>query len=294
MLKIQGIFPPIVTPFVDQAVSYAHLAENIKKWNHYQLSGYVLLGSNGENVMLKESEALQSIETAVKYIPADKQIIIGAGNESTRSTIEFIKQAHRIGGDAALVISSHYYKDQMKGKVLEAYFTEVAEQSPLPVILYNVPKFIGLEIPLDTVAKLSEHANIIGMKDSSGNMTYFQSIIGFNLKKFQLLTGTANTLMLSLVAGAIGGVLALANIAPQICLDIFHSVRNDRLDKARKLQLSVIRLNQLTTAVYGIGGLKYALDQIGMYGGKPRQPLILPDDQGKSEIKKELKALKLI
>ena len=294
MLKIQGIFPPIITPFVDQAVSYAHLAENIKKWNHYNLGGYVLLGSNGENVMLKESEALQSVETAVKYIPADKQIILGAGSESTRATIEFIRQASRIGGNAALVLSPHYYKDQMKGEVLEAYFSEVAEKSPLPVLLYNVPKFIGLEIPLDTVAKLSEHPNIIGMKDSSGNMTYFQSIIGYKVKKFQLLTGTANTLMLSLLAGACGGILALANIAPQICIDILDSVKNGRLEKARRLQLSVIRLNQLTTAVYGIGGLKYALDQIGMFGGKPRAPLTPPDAPGKKKIIKELKALKLI
>jgi 4-hydroxy-2-oxoglutarate aldolase len=294
MVKIQGIFPPIVTPFVNQAVSYPHLAENIKKWNHYQLAGYVLQGSNGENVMLKESEALQSVETAVKYIPADKRIILGAGNESTRTTIEFIRQASRLGGDAALVLPPHYYKDQMKGKVLEAYFNEVAEKSPLPVLLYNVPKFTGLEIPLDTVAKLSEHPNIIGMKDSSGNMTYFQSIISFNLKKFQLLTGTANTLMLSLLAGASGAILALANIAPQICLDILHSVRKGQMEKARKLQLSVIRLNQLTTTVYGIGGLKYALDQIGMFGGKPREPLTVPDAAGRQEIIRELKILRLI
>jgi 4-hydroxy-2-oxoglutarate aldolase len=294
MLKIQGIFPPIITPFTDQAVSYAHLAENIKKWNHYHLSGYVLLGSNGEKVMLKKSEALQSIETAVKYIPADKQIIIGAGNESSQGTIDFIKQAHHIGGDAVLVNPPHYYKDQMRGKELEAYFNEVAEYSPFPVLLYNVPKFCGIEIPLDTVARLSDHPNIIGMKDSSGNLSYFQMLIGLNLKKFQLLTGTANTLMLSLVMGASGGILALANIAPQICLDIYQAVKKGQIVKARKLQLSIIRLNQLTTTIYGIGGLKYALDQIGMFGGRPRKPLLLPDNQGKTEIQKELKKLKLI
>ena len=125
-------------------------------------------------------------------------------------------------------------------------------------------------------------------------MTYFQSTIGYNFKKFQLLTGTANTLMLSLLAGACGGILALANIAPQICIDIFDSVKNGRLEKARRLQLNVIRLNQLTTAVYGIGGLKYALDQIGMFGGKPRAPLTPPDATGRKEIDRELKTLKLI
>ena len=294
MLKIQGIFPPIPTPFVDQAVSYAHLAENIKQWNHYHLSGYVLLGSNGEKVMLKKSEALQSIETAVKYIPADKQIIIGAGNESVQGTIDFLKQAHRIGGNAALIISPHYYKDQMKGKELEAYFSEVAEYSSLPIILYNVPKFCGLEIPLDTVANLSEHPNIIGMKDSSGNFNYFQTLISFNLKKFHLIVGNASTLMPSLVMGASGGILALANIAPQICLDIYHAVMRGQIKEARKLQLSILQLNQLTTTVYGIGGLKFALDQIGMFGGKPRKPLFLPDNRGKTEIRKELKKLKLI
>lgn len=294
MIKIQGILPPVVTPFVNQAVSYTHLATNLKTWNQYALSGYVLLGSNGEQVMLKESEALQIVETAVKYIPADRWIVIGAGSESTYSTIDFLKKVQHIGGDAALIMPPHYYKDQMKADIIEAYYREVAERSPLPILLYNVPKFTGLEIPIDTITRLSEHPNIIGMKDSSGNITYFQTLLSFHLKRFQLLTGTANTLMVSLLMGAAGGILALANIAPQICLDLYHAVKNGQLNKARILQLNVLRLNQLTTTIYGIGGLKYALDQIGMFGGQPRKPLTVPNAKGRSEIRKELMKLKLI
>ncbi len=292
MLSLSGIFPPIVTPFEKDEISYAHLAENIKKWNRYDLAGYVLLGSNGENVMLNQAECLQVIETAVKYVPEGKRIIIGTSGESTRVIIDFLKQAHHIGGDAGLVLSPHYYRDQMKTTVMVDFFTEIADKSPMPIILYNVPKFTGLEISADAVARLAGHANIVGIKDSSGNLTYLQTLLSMNLKRFQVLTGTANTLLASLIMGATGGILSLANILPQLCLNIYQAAMQGKLDKARKLQLSVIRLNQLTTAVYGIGGLKYALDQIGYFGGIPRRPLPGPDPRGKEEILQELKKLK--
>jgi len=293
MLRLKGIFPPIITPFEKQRVSFTHLAENIKKWNNYDLSGYVILGSNGENVMLTTSECLEVVETAVKYVPDEKRVIIGAGSESTYKTINFIKQVGQMGGDAVLVVTPHYYKDQLTVAALGRYFLEIADNSPLPVIIYNVPKFTGIDMSVDLIAKLSEHPQIIGMKDSSGNLTYFQSLIALDLKEFQLLSGNANTLMPSLVMGAVGGILALANIAPQICLDIFRLIENGDLQAARELQLHVIRLNQLTTAIHGIGGLKFALDQLGFYGGEPRYPLGLPDHNGRAEIMSELERLSL-
>ena len=293
MQQFKGIFPPIITPFEKQQVSFTHLAENIKKWNNYDLAGYVILGSNGENVMLTTSECLEVVETAVKYVPEEKSIIVGAGNESTFKTINFIKQVHQTGGDAVLVVTPHYYKAQLTPPALERYYLEIADNSPLPVIIYHVPKFTGIDLPVNLIARLSEHPQIIGMKDSSGNLTYFQSLIALDLKEFQLLTGDANTLMTSLVMGAMGGILAFANIAPQICIDIFRFFENGDLQAARELQLKIIRLNQLTTAVYGIGGLKFALDQLGYYGGEPRHPLSLPDENGKAEIKNELDGLSL-
>lgn len=294
MPDLKGIFPPIVTPFEKQQVSFTHLAENIKKWNNYDLSGYVILGSNGENVMLTTPECLEVVETAVKYVPDEKRIIIGAGNESTYKTINFIKQVHQLGGDAVLVVTPYYYKAQLTPPVLERYFLEIAENSPLPVIIYHVPKFTGIDMPVDLIARLSEHQQIIGMKDSSGNLTYFQSLIALNLKEFQLLTGNANTLMTSLVMGAVGAILALANIAPQICIDIYRYIDMGDLKAARELQLKIIRLNQLTTASYGIGGLKFALDKLGYFGGEPRHPLNIPDENGKAEIMKELGELSLL
>ncbi len=294
MLKLHGIFPPMVTPFVNQEFSYTHLAENIKKWNAFDLSGYVLLGSNGESVMMTETESLQLIETAVKYVPDGLRIIIGAGRESTRTTLEFIRQVHRIGGDAALIVPPHYYKSQMTGKILEKYFLEVAEHSPLPLIIYNVPKFTGLDVPPETVARLGEHNNIIGIKDSSGNMTYLQSIIHLDLKEFQVLAGSASTLVPALIMGAVGGILAFANFAPQLCIDIYRLVLEGRVEEARLLQLRIICLNQLTTAICGIGGLKFTMDQVGLFGGEPRRPLLLPDNPAKKEIMIELKKLALL
>ncbi|MEJ2636227.1 MAG: dihydrodipicolinate synthase family protein [Calditrichia bacterium] len=294
MLSLRGIFPPIVTPFEDDEVSFNHLSDNIKKWNEFDLSGYVVLGSNGENVMLSETESLQVIETAVKYVPEGRLVIAGAGQESTRHTIDFIKKAGLTGASAALVIAPHYYKSQMKLPVLESYFREIADDSPIPVIIYNVPKFTGLEMSVDLIAALGEHPNILGMKDSSGNITYQQSILGLGLKNFQLLTGSANTLMPSLLMGAVGGILAFANIAPGLCLKLYRLVNTGKLEEARKIQIKIVKLNQLTTGIYGIGGLKFALDRIGFYGGKPRAPLPLPNEKGRNEILDELKRLNLL
>lgn len=294
MLSLQGIFPPITTPFRNEEISYNDLVINLKKWNETDLSGYVILGSNGENVLLSESERLHFIETAVKYIGSGKTVIMGAGQESTVQTIRFIKKASLAGGDAILLITPHYYKSQMRPQVIEKYYLEVAEISPLPILIYHVPKFTGLEIPLNAVATLGEHPNIIGMKDSSGNLTYQQSVLALGLSEFQLLTGTANTLMPSLLAGAAGGILALANFAPQICLDIYKYVKSGDISSARELQFQIIRANQLTTADYGIGGLKCAMDQVGLFGGEPRRPLTPPDKHGKKLILDELKKLNLL
>ena len=155
MLLLKGIYPPIVTPYENQEVAYSQLCNNIKKWNEFDLTGYVILGSNGENVMLSEAEALNVFETAIKYIPDDKQIIIGAGQESSKQTIHYMKQIQQIRGDAFLVVSPHYYKDQMTAAALLDYYTEVADHAEKPVIIYNVPKFTGINLGVEIVAKLS-------------------------------------------------------------------------------------------------------------------------------------------
>ena len=294
MSEFTGIFSPIPTPFEKEEVAYHHLISNLKKWNEFDLGGYVLIGSNGENVMLSRTEALQVVETAEKYIPEGKKIIIGAGRESTRLTVDFIKKISAIGGDAVLVIPPHYYRGQMTPGAVESYYLRVAEQSPLPVIIYNVPRFSGLQVPTEVVARLAEHSNIVGMKDSSGDVTYQQEVLNLRLPDFQLLTGTANTLMPSLMLGVKGGILALANIAPQVCLDILRAVQKGDISLARELQLKAVRLNRLTTSVYGIGGLKFALDHLGYYGGPPRHPLEMPDERGRKEILTELKNLGLV
>ena len=294
MLSLAGIFPPVVTPFEKEELAPKRLADNLVKWNKYDLAGYVVLGSNGENVMLTDQESIQVVETVVKHTPKDRKIIVGAGRESTRNTLDFIREVSRIGGDAVLLVTPHYYIDDMKEASILKYYQEVAEDSSLPVILYNVPKFTGLEIPVGVIARLSQHPNIIGIKDSSGNLTYQQSILSLRLKDFQLLTGSANTLMAGLMMGAVGGILALANIAPRQCIQIYQHVLNKEFELARELQLEVIRLNQLTTGIYGIGGLKYALDQTGFYGGLPRSPLRSPDETGQQEIDIELKKFGII
>ena len=291
MINLAGIFPPLVTPFRKEELALDMLRENVQQYQAYSLRGYVVLGSNGERVMLNESESLQVIETVAEQAGQDRLVIFGAGEESVRSTMRFLKNGARAGGQAALLISPHYYRSQMKPAVLYEFYLRVAEASPVPIVIYNVPANTGLEVPVEVVARLAEHPNIIGMKDSSGNLTYQQSILRLNLPDFQLLTGTANTLMPSLVMGAVGGILALANILPGQCVQIYDLVKAGELEQARRLQLQIVQLNRLITAIYGIGGLKFTMNHLGLQGGETRQPLPAPDEKARQEILSELEAL---
>ncbi len=291
MVDLAGIFPPLVTPFKNEELALDMLKNNVQRYQTFALRGYVVLGSNGERVMLNEKESLQVIETVAENAGENKLVIFGAGEESVQGTVRFLKNAARVGGQAALLITPHYYRSQMKPEVIFNFYTQVAEASPVPIVIYNVPANTGLEVPLEVVTRLAEHPNIIGMKDSSGNLTYQQSILGRNLPNFQLLTGTANTLMSSLVVGAVGGILALANILPAQCIQIYEWVKAGEFEKARHLQLQIVPLNKMITAIFGIGGLKFAMNHLGLQGGETRSPLPAPDEPARKNILGELQRL---
>ncbi len=144
------------------------------------------------------------------------------------------------------------------------------------------------------LARIAAHPNVIGIKDSSANISLQQELIGMNLTGFAVLTGSANTLAPSGIAGAAGGIVAFANLAPEICLKIWQSVQQGKLAEARELQLKIVRLNTLLTKVYGVGGLKYAIDLLGRYGGQPRRPLTVPGKEGRAKIRVELEKIKAV
>jgi 4-hydroxy-2-oxoglutarate aldolase len=270
---IKGIFPPIATPFTNDEVAYSKLIENLGRWNETELAGYVVLGSNGESVFLTRDEKIKLVETVKNNIPKNKKLIAGTGSDSIKATISLTNEAADCGADFALILTPSFFKDEMKHDVFLKYYFEVAERSTIPVIIYNVPKFTGVNIQADTVAKLAEHPNIIGIKNSAENLAHFGEIIYKTPKNFSCIVGTASVLFPGLTLGASGGILALANIAPNECIQIQKLFEKGKMNEAAELQKSLIDVNKAITSKYGVAGLKAALDLIGFYGGLPRSPL---------------------
>jgi 4-hydroxy-2-oxoglutarate aldolase len=270
-----GIFPPIPTPFgATGELDLKALAANLEKWNAHPLAGYVVLGTNGEFPYLSETEKLTYLEAARKHIPSSKLLLAGTGCESAHGTIALTKRAAALGADVAILITPSYYKSRMDAAALSDYYLGVADASPIPVSLYNLPANTSVDMPADLIIKLSQHPNIAGLKDSSGNLAKLGEIIRGSRSGFQVLAGSAGFLYPALCLGAIGGVLALATIAPRQCGDILRDFTFGKHEEARDLQLRMIAPNGAVTARFGVPGLKAAMDMIGMYGGPPRSPLL--------------------
>jgi 4-hydroxy-2-oxoglutarate aldolase len=271
--SLGGIFPPIPTPFDERGeVAYGALTRNIERWNTFDLSGYVVLGSNGEAVYLDEDEKARVLSCARAAVPAGKLMIAGTGRESVRGTIVATQQAAEIGADAALVITPHFYPARREHLV--GYYAAVADASPIPVILYNVPKFTHLDMDAGTIAEIAEHENVIGIKDSGGNITKIADVVRMTGPGFQVLAGSAGFLFPSLAVGAVGGVVALANVAPAQAVRIAMLYGRGNWDEASALQREMVPVNAAVTARYGVAGLKAAMDMLGWYGGPVRAPLL--------------------
>jgi len=274
-ISLKGVFPPIPTPFdAEGEVAFQALVENIERWNQYDLAGYVVLGSNGEAVYLTEEEKVRVWETARKAILSNKLMIAGTGCESTRQTIALTRRAAELGADAALVVTPHYYSGKMTPDSLVHHYEAVAETSSIPVMLYNVPKFTQVDMDATTIARASCHANIVGTKDSGGNIAKLADLVRLTDPEFQVLAGTGGVFFAGLTLGAVGGILALANVAPQQCVDIYRLFQEGQWDEAADLQRRMLPVNAAVTGGLGIAGLKAALDILGYYGGPVRPPLL--------------------
>jgi len=294
-MDFSGIYPPVVTPFDERGeVSYDRFEENLEKWSRTGLAGFVIFGSNGEYVFLTAEEKLKLIERAAKTVPGGKKIIAGTGCESTRETIALTNAAADAGAAAALIVTPCYYSDKMNKKALFNHYSMIADNSKIPVLLYNVPKYTGVNMAPDLVAELSKHPNIVGIKDSTGNVAQIGEILNRVEGGFNVLVGTAGALYPALAIGAAGGVLALANIAPAECVDVYNLFKAGRHTEARDIYRRMLPVNTAVTAAYGIAGLKAAMDIIGYYGGPPRSPLLPLDDEGKAAVRKILETAGLI
>ncbi len=293
-IDLNGIFPPITTPFIDDDVAYDKLASNVEKWGQTGLKGFVVLGSNGEYVSLSEEEKRKVVETVVQAAPNHMSIIAGTGCESTRETIRLTADCAALGAHAALVVTPHYFGGKMTEAALVEHYTTIADNSSIPIILYNVPKFTHVNLGAGIVARLSEHPNINGIKDSTGNVIQLGEFLNRVASDFSVLVGTAGALYGGLSLGCAGGVLALSNVAPEECVRIHELVQRGDYKAAQQLQLRMIPVNQAVTATYGVAGLKTALDLRGYFGGEPRAPLMASSDEEKAAIVNILKTAGLL
>ena len=288
MLQLNGIYPPLPTSFdSSENLATEKMKDNIQQLSQYDLAGFLVLGSNGELVNLSDEEKVKVYQAARQAIPDGKLMLAGTGCQSTRQTVELTNKAASAEADAVLVLNPSYYKGLMNKEVLKTHYYAVADASPVPVIVYNMPANSGLDMDAETIIEISAHENITGLKDSGGNITKMGEILRKVKPDFQILAGSAGFLLPALSIGAIGGILALANIAPGECLQIYQNFLQGNVEEARKNQLNMISLNNAVTRKWGVPALKEAMDQLGLYGGTSRKPLL----PVKEEIKIKLREL---
>ncbi len=293
-MKIQGIFPALTTPFDYEGHLYkTKVAYNVRKLNEINLSGYVVGGSTGEAPLLTTSERVQLMEWVREASAAEKLLIAGVGCESVHETVLLSNHAAEAGYQAALVLTPHYYRNQMHRPDTQAlFFRAVADRSKLPVLLYNLPSVTGYHLPIDTVAELSHHPNIIGMKDSSGNLQSLREVIKEAKPGFQVLSGSGVSFCEAIHLGATGAILAIANPLPYACLTIWEAFRMRQQEAARDWQERILSAARLVAEKHGVPGLKHAMDLNGYYGGPPRLPLTPPSKEAQREIEAAFDGLK--
>jgi 4-hydroxy-2-oxoglutarate aldolase len=293
-MKLQGIYPPIVTPFDHNGELYqAKVRHNVEKWNRTAVSGYAVCGSTGESVMLTTEEKLRLWGWVAEYAAPEKLLIAGTGMESVRETVALTNQAADLGYKLAMVRTPHYYKNLLNNAAdQKLFFRAVADQARIPLMIYNWPQATGLDIPAEAVIELSEHPNVIAIKESSGSLEKIMKMVGESKPAFQVLSGSAPTLWPCFMVGCVGAVLAYANAAPYSTIAIWEAWRAREYEAAADWQNRIARAAVLVTVKHGIPGLKYAMDLNGYYGGPPRLPLTLPCPEAKREIEEAFRDLK--
>ena len=290
-MRLDGVLPPIPTPFTEDRVDEAAMRANVVRWMATRVRGVVVLGSNGEAPLLDENESDAAIAAARERVPPDRLCLAGTGRESTVAAVRAAKRAAALGADGVLVRTPAYFRTQLTASALTDHYTAVADAAPVPVILYNFTALTGVTLPVAAVARLARHPNIIGMKESGSDIAFISALIDETADDFSVLAGSAPVFYASLVSGAAGGVLALACAVPELCVRLFDLVVAGRLTEARILQQRLTPLARLLTRVHGLPGLKAALEIAGYAGGAPRPPLLPIGPDAVDEIRRAMEAL---
>lgn len=292
--RLMGVFAPVITPFDESGeVSYAKLIENMKFYAKSKLKGYLALGSNGENKSLNSQEKEKVLATIIKNKGSEQVVMTGCIFESTKETIEFAKIAQNLGTDFITLLPPSYFKKEMTDAVLLRYFSDVASSVSVPCLVYNAPQFCGgTTLSVNLIKEVAKHPNIVGMKDSStGNIENFLLAVR---DTFNVMAGSANFFMNSLIMGATGGVISLADAFPDITYELYNLTINKKYEQAFKLNEKILILNKAVSGSGGVAAVKYAMDLAGLNGGSPRLPLFPLQDDIKKKIKEALKKVELI
>ncbi|MFB0528235.1 MAG: dihydrodipicolinate synthase family protein, partial [bacterium] len=254
--------------------------------------GFLVLGSNGENKALDEDEKLKILEIVLQYKTPHQKVITACFVETTRQALRFIKKVDSMEIDYFNLLPPFYFRSRMTDDVLARYFTECADGSAKPVLLYNAPKFSGVTLSPELAAKLSEHKNIAGIKDSasSGIEKFIEAVPD----DFVVMAGSINFLFPAVVSGAVGGVISMANYFPDLTQELYLLGKEKNMEEGEKLHLRLSELNKKISGAYGVAGVKAAMDLMGLVGGVPRKPLLGLKEDEKEKLRKDLKEAGLL
>jgi 4-hydroxy-2-oxoglutarate aldolase len=290
-VNLDGILPPCSTPFRDDEVDLDGLRANLRRALRTDLRGVVMLGSNGEAPFIDQDELERIVAAARDDVPPDRLLIVGTGRQSTRQTRIASRAAARAGADAVLVLTPSVFRAQMTPDVLVRHYRAVADDAPVPVLLYNHPAATGVNLTPAIARTLAEHPNIVGIKESSGDIGVVADLVTHARPDFHVVVGVAPTLYPSLICGAEGGVVAVANVVPDLCVRLHALVRAGRHEEALTLQRAITPLARAVTTTYGVAGLKFAMEIAGYVGGPPRAPLAPANDEARRVITTMYEAL---
>lgn len=273
-MKLTGVLAPLPTPFADDdRLDVVRLRTAVEWWVASPLTGFIVLGSNGEAVLMDDDECDRVVGEARALVPRHRPLIAGTGRESTRAAIHAARRAADLGADAVLVRTPGFFKSQMTGEAFVQHYSAVADASPVPVLLYNFTAVTGVNLLPATVARLAEHPNIIGMKESGSDISQIADLVASTPQTFSVLAGSGSTFFSALCAGVAGGILALAALLPEPCVRLFELTQGKHYEEARVLQQRLMPIARLISSGYGVPGLKAALRIVGCDVGRPRPPL---------------------
>lgn len=274
-MLLSGIFPPVPTPFLPTSgdVDLDAVRTQVRRLSASALTGVLVLGSNAEAGLLDEREAESIVATAREVLPADKVLLVGTGRESTRATVAACRRAAELGASAVLVRPPSFFKNQMTPEALTAHYRAVADASPAPVLLYNVPGMAGFSLALSTIEALAVHPNVVGIKETSNDLERHSQFAAQG-DRFAVLSGWAPVAYPAWMVGARGAIIAVANVLPDACLSLWEHYRAGRHADALALHRRLLPIARLVSSVHGVSGLKTALDLMGYPGGPVRSPLL--------------------